>query len=458
MRDVAVELRVVAPQAELVDEVADREVPDDVVVSLELLAEDALHVEEREVGHARVAGDFIARRVLQRRDAQVGVAVHRAAEAAVHLNGVLGRGHAVVLDRLEAAIPHRVELVGLGLVAVALLAEGVARVDGAALGKAPLAALLRRPARAGVVVLGPRLLGGGHDVVVVRADDLRDHVVGELADLLGVGDVDGAGALGDDGLELLRAHDGAQAGTGRVVARVHHDGVGQQVLAGDADRADARLVRGEARQDVRRLAGAQAPRGRCVLDGDLVVLDVDEHGRVRGALDDDGVPPGELDARGQHAAAVRIDDHVVLRERGEERDVHTPAQRHARRGQGADGVDELALGGVGVRTGLDLVVDDLVAEAHAADELLVRLGGLGCDLSRSEVDAGHLARPTVRNLGICHVLTLQILQLLCPRAREAMAGQGRATATSRSMSRARLREMPSLRSASKPSQKGACLF
>lgn len=87
---------------------------------------------------------------------------------------------------------------------------GLAGLDGAALGGSPVEALASGPTGTGVVVLGPGLLGARHDVVVVGANDLGDHVVGQVGDHLRVGDVAGLGAADDDGLEVLGSEDGTQ--------------------------------------------------------------------------------------------------------------------------------------------------------------------------------------------------------------------------------------------------------
>ena len=227
--DIAVELRVVAPQAQVVDDRAHDLVPDQgvfrVVEHGGLVAQDGDHVLEGEVGHAGVARDLVAAVLLGRGDAHVRIAVDGAAVAAVHLDGVLLCLGAVVLGGLHAAVAHGVKLTGLGL----------AGLDGAALCLGPVEALARGPAAALVVEFRPLLLGGGHHVVVVGADDVPQHVVGELGDLLRVLDVDRAGAPHDQGLHVLGAQHGGGAGAGGVVARVDDAGVGQQVLAGGAD-------------------------------------------------------------------------------------------------------------------------------------------------------------------------------------------------------------------------------
>ena len=315
----------------------------------------------------------------------VGVAVDRAAVAAVHLDGVLLGLGTLVLGGLHAAVADGVDLARLRL----------AGLDRLALGVGPVQAFTSGPTGALVVVLGPFLLGGRHDVVVVGADDLAQHVVGQVGHGLRVLDVHAAVTLDDQGLELLGAHDGAQACAGGVVAGVHHDGVGQQVLAGRADGGHAGAVALEAVQGLGGGTGAHAPDEGGVLDLDLIVLDVQVHRLVGLALDDDGIVTGKLDLRADHAAAVRVDDQMVLAERGQEADGGTASQRHAGSGQRADGVNDLGLLGKRIGASRHLIVHDLVGKAHAADVFLIRCGGLGGDAARRQIDAQDLAGPAV---------------------------------------------------------------
>ncbi len=116
-----------------------------------------------------------------------------------------------------------------------------------------------------------------------------------------------------------------------------------------------------------------------VLNLDLIVLDVQVHRLVGLAFDDDGIVTGQLDAGADHAAAVCVDDQMVLGERGQEADGGTASQRHAGSGQRTDGVNDLGLLGKRVGASGHLVVHDLVSKAHAADVFLIRCGGLGGD-------------------------------------------------------------------------------
>ena len=187
---VAVELGVVAPQTQIVDGggnehvVAHGEVGQRLAVLLEdaLGLEEGLHVgREREAGDAGVALGLVAGLLLHVGHVDLSVAAHGAAVAAGHLDRVLLSSGAHVLGGLHAAIAHGVGLERLGL----------AGLDGAALGGSPVEALASGPTGAGVVVLGPGLLGARHDVVVVGANDLGDHVVGQVGNHLRVGNVNG---------------------------------------------------------------------------------------------------------------------------------------------------------------------------------------------------------------------------------------------------------------------------
>ena len=232
-------------------------------------------------------------------------------------------------------------------------------------------------------------------MVVVGADDLAQHVVGQVGQGLRILHVDRAVAFDNQRLKLLGAHDRAEAGAGGVVAGVHHDGVGQQVLAGRADGGHAGTHALGAVECLGGGAGAQAPHERRVLNLHVIVLDVEVDGLVGLALHDDGVVTGQLDAGADHAAAVGVDDQVVLRERGQEAHCSAASQRNARSGQRADGVNDLGFLGKRIGACGNFVVDDLVRQAHAADVFLIRLRRLGSDGARGQVHAQHLAGPAV---------------------------------------------------------------
>ena len=222
VRDVTINLRVVAPHAQIVHRAADNLVPNEAVFGRcldgSVLAQNLHHVDgEREVRHAGVARDLVAAVSLGVRDAHVGVAVDRAAVAAVHLDGVLLGLGTLVLGGLHAAVANRVDLARFRL----------AGLDRVALGVGPVQALASGPTGALVVVFSPFLLGGRHDVVVVGADDFAQHVVGQVGQSLRILHVHGAAALDDERLEFLRAHDGAEARACGVVAGIHHAGIGE---------------------------------------------------------------------------------------------------------------------------------------------------------------------------------------------------------------------------------------
>src|SRR5262249_58938210 len=113
-------------------------------------------------------------------------------------------------------------------------------------------------------------------------------------------------AAGDDGLQLLGAHDGARAVGGDVVVVVHqHAGV-DQVLAAGADAGHAGiLVADLGAQQVLGLARALAPDAASVAQLDLAV--VHEHVGGTGGLagDDHTVVAGFLEGAGPEAAGGR---------------------------------------------------------------------------------------------------------------------------------------------------------
>ena len=335
--------------------------------------------------------------------------MNRAAVAAIHLNGVLLGVGAVVLVRLHAAIANGVELAGLRL----------ARLDGAAFCLGPVQALARRPTAALVVVFRPFLLGRRHDVVVVGAHDVGNHVVGKLGDGLRVGYVHAAVAFDDDSLALLGAQNGTKASACGVVARVNEACVGKQVLASGADGCNAELVAILAADGFGGCAGAHAPNEGCIFDGDLVVENLNVDGLVGSAFNNQAIPASKLKLGADHAAAVRIDNQMIGGVGGQMREGGTASQRNARSGERADGHDDLAFGAERIGARGNFVIHNFVGHAHAAQEIFVRVGGLGGDFSRGQVHSGDLALPTIGDIFSCHVF-LQVFAVTLKRACEDM--------------------------------------
>ena len=112
----------------------------------------------------------------------------------------------------------------------------------------------------------------------------------------------------DDGLQLLRPHDGAQAAAGReaavVVADAGHQG---ELLAGRAD-AGRRWPSCRARSlsFFSVVDGVQAPEVGGVVQLDLVIVDEEVDGLVRDAAEQDAVPAGVLEPGAEVAAAVGV--------------------------------------------------------------------------------------------------------------------------------------------------------
>ena len=124
----------------------------------------------------------------------------------------------------------------------------------------------------------------------------------------------------------------------------------------------------------------------CVEDLDLVVHDV-QIAPVRGlAFDDQGVPTGELQLGAPDTAGVGAGDHAGQRGLGHD---HVAAGgRGVGAGHGAGDVDELVFGGQGIDRGNALIIEDLGAEAAAADELLshFQIQRLDLDLAGGQVN------------------------------------------------------------------------
>ena len=251
-----------------------------------------------------------------------------------------------------------------------------------------------------VEVLGPFLLGGRHDVVVVGADDLSQHVVGQVGHLLRVGHVDGLATAHDERLQLLRAHDGGGSSAGGMVAGIDDAGVGQQVLAGRADGGHAEIGALLARERLGGGAGALAPHLIGGLDLNIVIVDLQINRFVGSALDDDGIPAGLLDGRTDHAAGVGVNNLMIGGIGGKGGDGGAARQGNTGGGQRADGEHDLVLWGERIGAGGHFVVHDLVGYSHAAQILFIRVGGRDGNGFVGQVDAEDLTGPAIGLVGI----------------------------------------------------------
>ena len=235
---------------------------------------------------------------------------------------------------------------------------------------------------------------------VVGADDLAQHVVGQVGHGLRVGHVYRLSSAHDEGLQLLGAKHGGGAGAGGVVAGVDDAGVGQKVFASRADGGHAEIGALLAGERLGGGTGAQAPVLIGGLDFHVVVIDLQIDRLIGGALDDDSVPAGLLDGGTDHATGVGIDDLMIFRESGKRGDGGAAGQRHAGGREGADGEHDLILGCQRVGSRGNLVVHNLIGDAHAAQIRLVGVGRGYRDGSVGQVDAEDLAGPAIGRAGI----------------------------------------------------------
>ena len=229
----------------------------------------------------------------------------------------------------------------------------------------------------------------------IRLEIVRD-VVRHLDEPAGVVGGQGLGAAHDaHRLELLLAHHRAAAVLGGHVAVVAVDGrEAHQVLPGGADRVDREPVAGEAVLGLERLLGLPgvlAGQVGRVAHLDDVVVDV-EVGELLGLpLHHDGVVARVLERGAEEAVGLRGGGAAGERAARDHGEPTRPPHRQA--GERAGGHDEAVVGMVPLHLRADLVVEDLGAEADAAQVLApVRLApGLGPGLAGGEVHAEELA-------------------------------------------------------------------
>src|SRR5216117_2058453 len=260
---------------------------------------------------------------------------------------------------------------------------------------------------------------GQRAVLVERArrgiglEVVRD-VVGGLDDPARVRSAQRLGAPHDrDGLQLLLAHDRADAVLGRNVAVVTLDGgPTHEMLAGGTDRVDRELVSRHAEvaaQRVLRLPRVLPEVRLGVADLDAVVVDVEVDPVSGLSLDDDGVVAGVLQIRPEEAVGLRRGRAVG--ERADRDDGETARAPHGQTGEGARAEHEAVVGVVPRDVSLSLprlAVEDHGAEPGAADQVthLVGLPRLAPRLSLREVHTQDLAGVAAgqRGLGLADLL------------------------------------------------------
>ena len=388
-QQVTVQVAVVVPQAHVIDGMRPCQIDDHGAVALVLEVVDAVRVDAGAVQHGHTGVGVVGGQVVigQRVYIILGVAADGAGGAAAVLHGVLRSGSAKIEVALEAAQSHLVDVV------VGLLAG----IHGAAGSLFPHTARCAGPAvlAGGGAVLGPALGLCGDVVVVVAADEVAHHVVGQLQHLLGVGDLDAAGAADGQALQLLVAHGSAQTGAAGVAKAGVQGGVVHQILTGRADGSGLELTAVLLHHPLVGRERTLAPDVRSILEGDLVVLDAQVDGLCGDAGDDDAVPARILQHGANVAAHVGVDDGTALGPGGAEGDVHAAGAGHAGTGQGADAEDDLCLLVVGVEVHGSFLIHDAVGHAHTADILMVLCVILRGDLAGGQVNAQDLACPAI---------------------------------------------------------------
>ena len=357
-QQVAVQVAVVVPQAHIVHSMRPCQVDDHGAVAFVLEIVHAVRIDAGAVQHRHtgVGG------VLRSRCAEVEVA-------------------------LEAAQSYLVDIV------VGLLAG----IHGAAGSLLPHTAGSAGPAvlAGGGAVLCPALGLCGHIVVVVAADQVAHHVVGQLQHLLGVSHLDAAGAADGKTLQLLVAQRSAQPGAAGVAEAGVQGGVVHQILTGRADGSGLELAAVLLHHPLVGSKGALAPDLACVLQRDLVVLDAQVDGLFGDAAEHDAVVAGILQHGADVAAHVCVDDGVTLGPGGAEGHIHTAGAGHAGTGQRADAKDDQSLLVIGVQLHGSFLVHDAVGHAHTADILMVLCVILRGDLASGQVNAQDLACPAI---------------------------------------------------------------
>ena len=213
---------------------------------------------------------------------------------------------------------------------------------------------------------------------------------------LGVVHGNALGAMNRDGLEVFRAHDGADAGaSGGAVQVIDYAGELDAVLAGQADRGDFHervlVLRLERRLG---LPHGLAPKIAGRDDFHVVVLDAQVAGLGRLAVNDDHIVAGELKLGAELAARIGAGDGVGQRALGDNR--IAPAGRGHGAGQRPGGEDQDILRRHGVGLGVHVLHEVFRRQATLTE---IRVGPFhverfGFGRTLGEVDPKNLFLPS----------------------------------------------------------------
>src|SRR5581483_8820894 len=211
---------------------------------------------------------------------------------------------------------------------------------------------------------------------------------------------------GDDGLEPLGAHDGAETVRGYVVVVVHQHRRADEVLAGGADARDARILAADlAAEHLFGLAGALSPHGPRVADLGAPVVQVEVHGAIGLARDDDSVEAGSLHRHGPEAARRAAAEGVARGRAGIDGGHLGAAGREAGAGDRPGHHTDHARRAIGLGVRRYLIQEDVRPKCLAApvlpeNRLFGQLDGLAAP--RGEVDAEQLAHVPARQRSPAH--------------------------------------------------------
>ena len=280
---------------------------------------------------------------------------------------------------------------GAGEAAVHVIDDLVAHGDGVDVGGAvqlPVAEVVDDEVAFELLGADHRAGAPGVETVVgaALAQRFAGHPAGGVPDRFAVGHLDTGAAADGDGLEVLGAHDRAEAGAaGDLVEVIDDAGVADEVLAGGTDLGDADLLVAEFLADCGfHGAGDLSPEVGSVAELDLVVLDPEVDGFGRAALDDDAVPAGLLELGSPVAAGLGLAEEAGERRLGAHAVAAGAGQGDA--GGGAHGEDQAVDGieGVGAagRLGQQVVGDEVAAAEVLAEEGVAGLLGPAASLGQ----------------------------------------------------------------------------
>ena len=388
--ELTTKVTVVAPQTQIVNDIRTMQGNDQRAVSLFLKVLVSLSIEIlRNRAGRRTGIGYLARQALlgQHFTVILRIAANRAGRTATNLDNVLVDDLSVIVHELGVTIGNSVDI------AHRLLAH-IDRTIGRLAPNDTRRTLPTVFARSRVFC--PRLWISRNIMIVVSADEFTQHIIAQFLMLDRIGNHDRTCSAHSNALEFLIAQRRTSTCTSNITDASHQAGKIDQILTSGTNRRHIEFRTALLCNHLIRIECTSAPDMGSILEGNLIVVDLEVDRRFAAAFDDDRIVASILHVLGEMAAHVRIDDGIAAAPGREQRDIGAASARHSRASQRAHAEDNLRRVAVGLGIHGHFVPEHLIADAHTSDVMLI-LGQriLEGDAAGGQIDAQDRTCPAV---------------------------------------------------------------